>query len=90
MIHTSSLTGTSLSETMRIGNEITNNILNIDGVKTMSQWAGRAERGADTFGSHYSEFEVELNDISGKEQQRVFDEMRNILISTPGINFEAN
>ena len=90
MIHTSSLTGTSLEETMRIGNKISENVLSIDGVKTISQWAGRAERGADTYGSHYSEFEVELYDISGKEQQRVYNEMRHILSSTPGITFEAN
>ena len=90
MIHTSSLTGTSLDETMRIGNKISENVLSIDGVKTISQWAGRAERGADTYGSHYSEFEVELYDISGKEQQRVYNEMRHILSSTPGITFEAN
>ena len=90
MIHTSSLTGTSLSETMRIGDNITNNILDIEGVKTMSQWAGRAERGADTFGSHYAEFEVELYDLNGEKQQIVFDRMREVLINTPGISFEAN
>ena len=90
MIHTSSLTGTSLEETMRIGDHITEKVLAIEGVKTMSQWAGRAERGADTFGSHYSEFEVELNHLSGKEQQNIYDEMRNILHRTPGITFEAN
>ena len=64
MVHTSSLTGTSLDETMRIGDKITKNIMAIDGVKTMSQWAGRAERGADTYGSHYSELEVELLIVS--------------------------
>ena len=90
MVHTSSLTGTSLDETMRIGDKITKNIMAIDGVKTMSQWAGRAERGADTFGSHYSELEVELDDLSGKEQQRIYNEMRKILSATPGISFEAN
>jgi CzcA family heavy metal efflux pump len=90
MIHTSSLTGTSLAETMRVGDNITNNVLAIEGVKTMSQWAGRAERGADTFGSHYSEFEVELYDLTGKKQQNVFDKIREVLINTPGISFEAN
>ena len=90
MVHTSSLTGTSLDETMRIGDKITKNIMAIDGVKTMSQWAGRAERGADTFGSHYSELEVELDDLSGKEQQRIYNEIRKILSATPGISFEAN
>ena len=90
MVHTSSITGTSLDETMRIGDKITKNIMAIDGVKTMSQWAGRAERGADTFGSHYSELEVELDDLSGKEQQRIYNEIRKILSATPGISFEAN
>lgn len=90
MIHTSSLTGTSLSETMRLGNIITKNVLDIEGVKTMSQWAGRAERGADTFGSHYSEFEVELESLSGKKQQIIFNKIKDILVNTPGISFEAN
>ena len=45
MIHTSSITGTSLSETMRIGDNISSKVLQIEGVKTLSQWAGRAERG---------------------------------------------
>ena len=90
MIHTSSITGTSLSETMRIGDKNKKKIMQIEGVKTMSQWAGRAERGADTFGSHYSEFEVELNDLSGKRQQIIFDKIRDVLINTPGISFEAN
>ena len=56
----------------------------------MSQWAGRAERGADTFGSHYSEFEVELESLSGEKQQIIFNKIKDILVNTPGISFEAN
>ena len=32
----------------------------VPGIQTVSQWAGRAERGADTYGSHYSEYEVQI------------------------------
>ncbi|MDP6351176.1 MAG: efflux RND transporter permease subunit, partial [Alphaproteobacteria bacterium] len=49
MIHTSSVPGTALDETIRIGTRITEQVMAIPGVRRMSQWAGRAERGADTF-----------------------------------------
>lgn len=90
IVHTASVPGTSLAESIRIGTKLTEAFLEIPGVRSVSQWAGRAERGADTYGSHYSEFEVDLEPLSGGEQQRVFDEMREILGSFPGISYEAN
>jgi CzcA family heavy metal efflux pump len=90
IVHTSALPGTSLQESIRMGNGLTRNFLEIPGVRSVSQWAGRAERGADTFGSHYSEFEVDLEPLSGKEQQRVLDQLREIMSQTPGILFEVH
>ena len=90
IVHTSSVPGTSLQESIRIGTQLTQAFLKIPGVRSVSQWAGRAERGADTYGSHYSEYEVDLDPLSGKEQQRVFDALRGILKSFPGISYEAN
>jgi len=90
IVHTSSVSGTSLEESLRVGNQLTKAFLDIPGVVSVSQWAGRAERGADTFGSHYSEFEVDLDyELSGKEQQAVLDEIREILETYPGIRYEA-
>lgn len=90
IVHTSSISGTSLQESIRIGNQLTKAFLNIPGVISVSQWAGRAERGADTFGSHYSEFEVDLDfDLSGREQQVILDKIRDILETYPGIRYEA-
>lgn len=90
IVHTSSIAGTSLDESLRVGNQLTKTFLDIPGVISVSQWAGRAERGADTFGSHYSEFEVDLDfHLTGKQQQRVLDEIREILEAYPGIRFEA-
>jgi len=90
IVHTTSIPGTSLKESIRIGSHLTEQFLKIPGVESVSQWAGRAERGADTFGSHYSEYEVRLTPLSGSEQQQVLDQLREILNAFPGILYEAN
>jgi CzcA family heavy metal efflux pump len=90
IVHTASVPGTSLQESIRVGSLLTEQIMAIDGVESVSQWAGRAERGADTYGSHYSEYEVRLKPLSGQEQQQVLDRLRDILERFPGINYEAN
>lgn len=90
IVHTTSIPGTSLQESIRIGTELTRQFMEIPDIESVSQWAGRAERGADTFGSHYSEYEVRLNPLSGAEQQLVLDNLRQILDDFPGILYEAN
>jgi len=90
IVHTTSIPGTSLQESIRIGSQLTKQFLQIPGVESVSQWAGRAERGADTFGSHYSEYEVRLTPLSGAEQQQVLESLREILNDFPGILYEAN
>jgi CzcA family heavy metal efflux pump len=90
IVHTTSIPGTSLAESLRIGGGLTREWLQIPGVRSVSQWAGRAERGADTFGSHYSEYEVDLEPLPGAKQQRVLETIREVLRSFPGILFEAN
>lgn len=90
IVHTASVPGTSLQESIRVGTLLTEQFLDIDGIESVSQWAGRAERGADTYGSHYSEYEVRLKPLSGAQQQRVLEQVRQILDAFPGIHFEAN
>jgi CzcA family heavy metal efflux pump len=90
IVHTSSLPGTSLQESIRTGTQLTRQILQIPGVESMSQWAGRAERGADTYGSHYSEYEVRLKPMSGSGQGEVLERIRGVLDDFPGIAYEAN
>ena len=90
IVHTSSIPGTSLQESIRLGILITKQLSEIPEIESISQWAGRAERGADTFGSHYSEYEVRLIPLSGAEQQQTLEKIRIILDETPGIVYEAN
>lgn len=90
IIHTASVPGTSIEESLRIGGQIEKRVAEIPGVKSTSQWAGRAERGADTFGTHYSEYEIALEPLDGSEQQAILDEIREVLEAFPGINSEVN
>jgi len=91
IVHTSSISGTSLQESIRAGNQVSKIFMDIPGVVSVSLWSGRAERGADTFGSHYSEFEVDLDaSLSGSEQQGVLDAIRDTLNGFPGLRYEAH
>ncbi|MDH5358811.1 MAG: efflux RND transporter permease subunit, partial [Gammaproteobacteria bacterium] len=90
IIHTASVPGTSIAESLRMGGQIEKRVSEISGVKSTSQWAGRAERGADTFGTHYSEYEIDLEPMDGPDQQKVLDEIREVLEAFPGINSEVN
>jgi CzcA family heavy metal efflux pump len=90
IVHTSSLPGTALPESLRIGGQLVRQFSGIAGVVSASQWAGRAERGADTYGSHYSEYEIRLKPLSGAEQGTVLSQLRHILSAFPGLLFEAN
>lgn len=90
IIHTASVPGTSIQESLRMGGQIEKRVAEIPGVRSTSQWAGRAERGADTFGTHYSEYEVDLEPMDGPSQQKVLDEIREVLEAFPGVNSEVN
>lgn len=90
IVHTTSIPGTSLQESLRIGGKLTERFMTIPGIQSVSQWAGRAERGADTYGSHYSEYEVRLEPLPGEQQQQILNKLREILTHFPGIVFEAN
>jgi CzcA family heavy metal efflux pump len=91
IVHTASLPGTALVESLRVGTALTGEILRLPGVRSVSQWAGRAERGADTYGSHYSEYEVALEPLlSGAAQAAVLDGLRAVLAGFPGVASEVN
>lgn len=79
IMHMTAVPGTSEQESLRIGKKVSALIRNIKGVKSVVQWVGRAPNAADTFGTHYSEFEIEIGAISGKEQRRILNNIREEL-----------
>ena len=76
IMHMTALPGTSEQESLRIGKQVSKAIRNIKGVQSVTQWVGRATNGADTFGTHYSEFEIEISPLDGEEQNRILDDIR--------------
>jgi CzcA family heavy metal efflux pump len=100
IMHMTAVPGTSEQESLRIGKKVTEAIREIKGVRSVAQWVGRAPNGADTFGTHYSEFEIEIGTLSGDEQNRILEEIReklsgvddkgNMTAGFPGVNFAIN
>jgi len=95
ILHMSAVPGTSEAESLRIGRRVSQAIGSINGVQSVAQWVGRAKNGADTFGTHYSEFEVEIGPLPGREQARILEEIRQTLSGArgggfPGVTFAVN
>ena len=100
ILHMTTVPGTSAKESLRIGSRVAKVVSEIPGVRSVAQWVGRAQNGADTFGTHYSEFEVEIGAISGEEQRRILEEIREVMAgidednpsvgTIPGVSFGIN
>ncbi|MFA6178749.1 MAG: efflux RND transporter permease subunit [Candidatus Methylopumilus sp.] len=79
IMHMTLVPGSSEQESLRIGKKVAEALSQIKGVRSIAQWVGRAPNGADTFGTHYSEFEIEIGTVSGEEQRRILQEIRERL-----------
>jgi CzcA family heavy metal efflux pump len=100
IMHMTAVPGTSEQESLRVGKKVAETISSIKGVRSVAQWVGRAPNAADTFGTHYSEFEIEIGTVSGEEQNRILEDIREKISGydddgpTPpgfvGVNFAIN
>src|SRR6185503_19825150 len=87
LIHMSAVPGTSLAETFRLGQQVTASLRADPRVRSVAQRIGRAELSEDTWGTHYTEFEVDLVPLSGNEAKSVEEDFRQLLARFPGVNF---
>jgi CzcA family heavy metal efflux pump len=87
IVHMSAVPGTSLTESLRLGRRVTEELLNIPYVRSVAQRVGRAEKADDIWGTHYSEFEVDLKPLQGQQAEFAQSEIRNTLAQFPGVNF---
>jgi CzcA family heavy metal efflux pump len=84
IVHLSTIPGTAPGEVLRVGQRVTEKILEIEGVKSVAQWVGRAQNGADPFGPHYSEVEIEIGPLPAKEQERILADIRRTVTGDDG------
>jgi CzcA family heavy metal efflux pump len=86
ILHVSAIPGTSLEESLRIGQRVADALKQIPYVRTVSQRAGRAELSEDVWGTHYSEIDVELKaGLDGEEIEEAQVQIRRALANFPGV-----
>ncbi|HEY1230096.1 MAG TPA: efflux RND transporter permease subunit, partial [Ramlibacter sp.] len=82
--------GTSLRETMRVGQEISNALMKVPGVRLVAQTAGRAGEVVDPAGVRLSEMEIDLAPMNAAGQARALRGVREVLARFPGVTSSAN
>jgi CzcA family heavy metal efflux pump len=87
LIHMSAVPGTSLDESFRLGARVTEALRRDPRVRAVAQRIGRAELSEDTWGTHYTEFEVDLAPLTGEDAETMQDDLRRVLAGFPGVNF---
>jgi len=86
IIHVSAAPGTSLEESLRFGRQISQALLKLPAVISVAQRVGRAEKADDTWGTQYSEMNVDLKPLSGEESEQALANIRRVLAEFPGVN----
>ena len=87
LVHMSAVPGTSLDESLRLGQRVTDVFRADPRVRSVAQRIGRAELSEDTWGTHYTEFEVSLVPLAGEAAETVEHDLRAMLLGFPGVNF---
>ncbi len=87
VVHMAAVPGASLEESLRLGAMVQRAIARDPRVLSVAQRAGRAELSEDTWGTHYSEIEVELKPLPPEETRSVEDSLRAHLAGFPGVSF---
>lgn len=89
-IHMALAPGTSLTQSIQIGNRISTALLKVPGVRLISQRAGRADEIGDPADVNHSEFELDLSPMSGADQTATLNRVQAFLATIPGVSISVN
>ncbi len=89
-VHMTAVPGTSLQESLRLGNRITEALLKIPSVRSVAQRAGRAELGTDTMGTHESEIDVNMKAVNGAQVKAAQTGISRAISQLPGPLLTSN
>ena len=90
IVHMKMAPGTSLPQSLALGQRVSGALSRIPGIRSVAQRAGRATQVSDPAGAFSSEFEVDLTPLSGAGQQRVLNDIRSALAPFVGASFSVN
>ncbi len=86
ILHMSEAPGTSLDQSIALGNRVTTALRQIPEVRSVSQRAGRAPKSDDIWGTHYSELDIDLVPLSGEASEAVQGRINKTLAGFAGAN----
>lgn len=89
IVHMTAVPGTSIQESLRVGQRVTAELLKIPYVRSVAQRVGRSSAD-DIFGTHSSEFDVDLKPMEAEEAELAQSKIRQTLAKFPGVNFTVN
>lgn len=89
-VHMGLAPGTSLAESLRIGTQVSNALMQVPGVRLVAQRAGRANGVVDPTGVQLSEFEVDLKPMGASGQSWALYRIRQALARFPGLSTSVN
>jgi CzcA family heavy metal efflux pump len=90
-VHMVAVPGTSIQESLRLGQKVSQALLRIPYVRSVAQRVGRAELSPDTLGTHQSEFEVDLQPgLSGEQTEAAQEDINRALTNFVGVVFATN
>ncbi len=90
-VHVTSVPGTSVHESLRLGQKISEALLRIPYVRSVAQRVGRAELSPDTLGTHQSEFEVDLlPGLSGEQTEQAQADINRAMKNFVGVVYATN
>jgi CzcA family heavy metal efflux pump len=90
IVHMTDVPGTSLNESVRIGNQVTAALLKVPYVRRVAQKAGRAAL-LETRGPYASEIGVDLKPgLNGKQNRAALAGIRQAIKKFPGLTFTVN
>ena len=87
VVHMSAVPGTSLAQSLALGKQVTAELMKLPFVRKVGQRVGRAEAADDVWGTHYSEFEVDLKPLEGEAAETALFDVRQALTKFAGVNF---
>lgn len=90
IVHMTAVPGTSLRESVHLGDSLTAELRKIPYVRDIAQHAGRAEMSDDFSGTHSSEFEIDLKDLTGAQTDKALAEIRHTLQKFSSAAFSVN
>ncbi|GAC1610904.1 MAG: hypothetical protein NVS3B3_20830 [Aquirhabdus sp.] len=90
IVHMALAPGSSLTESMRIGTEISKALMKVSGVRLVAQHTGRASEIVDPAGVNISEFDVDLKPMNGQQQDVTLQQIRDTLTKFVGVSTSVN